>query len=99
MHHVSAKDEYDALINSDKLTCVDFFATWCGPCVAIAPAFEGMASEFKDVNFVKIDVDNNKTGDNVQCMPTFKFYKSGKLLQTIEGAKESAIRDALARHK
>jgi thioredoxin 1 len=99
LHHVSEKEEYGALINADKLACVDFFATWCGPCVAIAPAFEAMAEEFSEVNFIKIDVDSNNTEDVVSCMPTFKFYRSGELLQTIEGADESAIREALAKHK
>ena len=95
LHHVSEQAAYRSLVDSESLTVVDFFATWCGPCVAIAPAFERMAGTYSDVQFVKVDVDNNSTGDQVQCMPTFKFYKGGQILKTIEGADEQGLENAI----
>jgi thioredoxin 1 len=49
-----------ALSAARDLVVVDFFATWCGPCQAIAPVVESLAREFKTVDFVKVDVDRNR---------------------------------------
>ena len=48
------------VINSDKLTVVDFYATWCGPCRKLSPILEEVETELSDrVNFAKIDTDDN----------------------------------------
>lgn len=73
---------------------VDFFAVWCGPCVRIAPKFADWSEEFPNVVFLKVDVDQLKeTSESVaiQCMPTFKFYKNGEIVKSIEGASTSDI--------
>ena len=61
-----------------QLVCVDFTATWCGPCKKIGPKFVEMAGIYEDCQFVKVDVDENEettTACNVTNMPTFQFYK------------------------
>ena len=62
MAYLKTKAEYKAELKSagDKLLAIDFTATWCGPCQAIGPKFEAMQSEFPDVIFKKIDVDENQ---------------------------------------
>ena len=52
---LASKDEFNKVL-SEGTVLVDFFATWCGPCVAIAPALEKLAGEF--VGSVKLDSDN-----------------------------------------
>merc|ERR1711953_178355 len=55
---VDSEDTFNAAINGDVLVCVDFFATWCGPCKMIAPKLEAMSKEFEGkVIFLKVDVD------------------------------------------
>jgi thioredoxin 1 len=68
---------------------IDFFATWCGPCKKIAPAFEQLAEEYVGVVFLKVDVDESADLVDlfgVRAMPTFVFLKDGQIVRTVEGA-------------
>jgi len=77
------QDHFEAQLKEagDNLVIVDFYATWCGPCKMISPELEKMASsEFTDVMFLKVDVDENEdiaAEYNVTAMPTFIFFKNG----------------------
>ena len=58
--HMNENEFKSEILESDKLSVIDFFATWCGPCQMLAPEFEAASemSEYKDkVNFVKIDIE------------------------------------------
>lgn len=81
---------------------VDFTATWCGPCRAIAPLFERLASEHTAVAvFVKVDVDDAADVArecSVSSMPTFHFYRSGSLVHQIRGADPTQLTAAIAQH-
>jgi len=46
-------------VTSKGIVVVDFFANWCGPCKMLAPVLEEMADEYKQVKFVKVDVDQD----------------------------------------
>ena len=86
----------------NKLVVIDFFATWCGPCINIAPKIEELAKEVTGVDFYKVDVDVN--GDaaesvGISAMPTFKFYKNGKEVHEIVGANFDKIKEAVNTHK
>jgi len=89
-----------------KLIVVDFFATWCGPCVRAAPVFAQMSKDMKDdqVEFWKVDVDKAAVisrAEGISCMPTFKFYRAlgGKLqsLDVIQGWSEAKVRSNIAK--
>lgn len=75
-------ETFSDIIKSDKPTLVDFFATWCGPCKAMAPVLDQLKNEMGDqVRILKIDVDKNQkiaSQLKVQGVPTFIIYKSGK---------------------
>merc|ERR1712146_233266 len=99
---LNTKDEFDEAIKSDKLVVVDFTASWCGPCQRIAPIFAKMAEEMADVEFVKVDVDDNEDtaqACGIQAMPTFQFYKNGVKVHEFSGASEEKIKAAIAEHK
>jgi thioredoxin 1 len=80
------------------LVVLDFFATWCGPCKRIAPAFEELAKEYTDVTFLKVDVDEaTELAEQygVNAMPTFLFLVNGQVTMTVEGADLKSITLAL----
>ena len=106
LHHPETEEEFDQIATDagSKLIVIDFFATWCPPCVRIGPFFKSLAEEEKYSDscvFVKIDVD--KAGDlskrfKIRCMPTFKFVKDGEELETLEGASEEKLVALIAKH-
>lgn len=83
-------DSFNSLISSDKLTLIDFFATWCGPCKMMHPVLEEVKREFRDhLNIYKIDVDKNASlceGYHVQSVPTLMLFRNGELLWRQSGA-------------
>lgn len=80
--HPQTDSEFNTLLVNAG-TCplvVDFFATWCGPCSAIAPAFETLSGLYTNLKFVKVDVDKCKETAakyKVSAMPTFIVLING----------------------
>ena len=77
------------VINSDKLTVVDFYATWCGPCRKLSPILEEVETELSDrVNFAKIDTDDNIDAAKeyqVSGLPTLLVFKNGEVVERMVG--------------
>ncbi|MDX2159529.1 MAG: thioredoxin [Hyphomicrobiaceae bacterium] len=78
------------VLESSVPVVVDFFAEWCGPCKAMAPALEQVAKEMAGkVKIVKLDVDQNPgitQQYRIQAMPTLMMFKGGKVAATQVGA-------------
>jgi thioredoxin 1 len=86
--------EFQVCVAEHELVAVDFTATWCGPCRRIGPVFARMATKFKDVHFIKVDVDeNSETAAHfeVQAMPTFMFFHGGKRVSELVGASPERL--------
>jgi thioredoxin 1 len=78
------------VLDSNVPVVVDFFAEWCGPCKAMAPALAAVAKEMEGkVKIVKIDVDQNPSVTQqfrIQAMPTLMLFKGGQVAATQVGA-------------
>lgn len=92
------------VIESDKPVLVDFWATWCAPCRAIAPAVDDLASQYEGkVKFTKMNIDDNQDTPQqygIRSIPTLLVFKGGKVVGQIVGAVpkskiEAAITQAL----
>jgi thioredoxin 1 len=103
MQHLDDMKEFKEATDSDKLTVIDFYAQWCGPCKRLAPKYESLATEYADtVNCYKVDVDEATDIAHecvIKVMPTFQFYKNGEIVHTFEGASENALRQAIIKFK
>ncbi|KAI8995279.1 thioredoxin-like protein [Trametes punicea] len=87
--------------SKDKLSIIDFHATWCGPCHMIAPTYVALAKQYPSVNFLKCDVDEvpDVAGRyRITAMPTFVFLKGASEVERIRGANKPALEDAVRRH-
>ncbi|TFK56893.1 thioredoxin [Heliocybe sulcata] len=91
---VDSLEKFHEIIKSDKVTVFDFWATWCGPCKVISPIFEKLSDEHTDVEFYKVDVDDQPDiaqEVGVRAMPTFIAFKSGNKLKDFVGANPSGL--------
>lgn len=74
--------DFNEIINSEKPTLVDFYATWCSPCQMLTPILEGVSTEVGDnAKVLKIDIEKNMETANqygVRSVPTLILFKEGK---------------------
>jgi thioredoxin 1 len=86
---------FNEIINSEKPTLVDFYATWCGPCKMQAPILEQVASEVgDDAKILKVDIDNNMDAARqygVRSVPTLILFKEGKEVWRQAGVSQKGL--------
>src|SRR5215203_1435545 len=79
------------VITSDKLTVVDFWAEWCGPCRAIGPVIDELSKEYDGkVNVGKVNVDENpqiSMNYGITSIPAILFIKDGQVVDKLVGAQ------------
>ena len=98
----------DATFDSDVkegngLTLVDFCAEWCGPCIALGPTIEALATDYEGkVNVGKLNVDQNpETAQKfgIRNIPTILLLKDGEIVERLVGAQpKQAFVDAINKH-
>ncbi len=102
--HTDASRFSQEVIDSDVPVLVDFWAPWCGPCRAIAPHLDTLATRFDgQAKVVKVDIDQNPQTAaqfGVRSIPTLLVFKGGQVVDQLVGNPGSAkpLQDLVQRH-
>lgn len=89
VQQITATDFEAEVLKSSDTVIVDFFATWCGPCMGMAPVLENLEGQLPaGTKVVKIDVDQAPaiaSEYGIMSIPAFKSFKDGKVVNEVVG--------------
>jgi len=94
-----SKQQFDALLNSDKLVLIDFYADWCAPCKKMKPYLDEIAKDMADkVVVIRINTDDNQQlckELKIDTLPVLQLYKNRTLIWTNTGyiTKEDLLKN------
>jgi thioredoxin 1 len=84
------ENTFDQLVSEHPIVFLDFWASWCGPCLAMEPVVQKLAAKYSDrVIFGKVNVDdeiNLSSRYQVFSIPTFMIFKNGQPMDAVIGA-------------
>ncbi|MBK7110447.1 MAG: thioredoxin [Chitinophagales bacterium] len=88
----------EVVLDSDKLSIVDFWAEWCGPCRVVGPIVEELAKDYDGkINVGKLNVDHNANVSQqygIRNIPTILFIKNGEVVDKQVGAVPKSVLEA-----
>ena len=84
VRHINEKSFNEEVKNKKGVYLIDFYATWCGPCMMLAPVLDEIANSRAGYNILKVDVDENPNLSSelkIDTIPTICIYKDGELVE------------------
>lgn len=91
-------EQFNEIRNKGNVV-VDFYADWCGPCKMLGPVLEEVSKDYNDINFVKVNVDDNEdlaAEFGIMSIPCVFMMKNGEVVNKFLGSLgEKAVREHL----
>jgi len=88
-HKVTDADFKEKVLDAEGVVLVDFWAAWCGPCIALGPVLEQVGEELKGkAQVMKLNVDENKDSAQkyqIRSIPNIKIFKNGEVVKDMIG--------------
>ena len=85
---ITSKDKFDEAVKFEKLTIVDFWAVWCGPCRVLKPLLHKIAGEHSEIQLLTVDVDANQelaAEYDINSIPAVFMFKNGEIVDSFVG--------------
>lgn len=92
------KDTFASTINDNEIVLIDFWASWCGPCMRFAPIYDEAAGRHADVTFAKVDTEAERdlaAGLEITSIPTIMAFRQGMLVFRQSGLLNGSQLDKL----
>jgi thioredoxin 1 len=83
-------DNILSVLKDNKITVIDFWAPWCGPCRMLSPIIDGLVDDNEDIVIGKMNVDEQPLSPSkfgIRGIPTIIFFKDGEIVEKVVGAK------------
>ena len=88
------KENFNNILNDNRLSVIQFSAEWCGPCKMLSPIMEEVSNEYESINIGKIDVDNDgeiAINYGIKGIPAILFLKNGEVVDRLVGIQTKKL--------
>lgn len=97
VYHPGSQEERDHIISNNPYVVIDHYAEWCKPCKHIQPEYEMLSTQYPNIKFLSIDIDDKqewKYSQPITGVPAFHFYCKGQYISDMHmvGASKDELR-------